>query len=88
MGDNFSTVEVVQCSGGLASVLWGITSVLWRLFSTVGISRNLQIFSRAYFASQTDRSHRRSQVLSTADMVKDLGYNNLKSVSKVLSPKL
>ena len=28
-GDNISTV-------GTASVLWGISSVLWRLFSTVG----------------------------------------------------
>ena len=35
-GDSFSTVEVVQYSGGIASVLWGIASVLWRLFSTVG----------------------------------------------------
>ena len=29
-GDSFSTVEVVQYSGGIASVLWGDT------FSTVG----------------------------------------------------
>ena len=36
MGDSFSTVEVVQYSGGIASVLWGIASVLWRWFSTVG----------------------------------------------------
>ena len=51
VGDSFSTVEVVQYSGGIASVLWrdnsstcggialvlwGIPSVLWRLFSTVG----------------------------------------------------
>ena len=49
MGDIFSTVEVVQysgggsvqwrdnisTSGGITSVLWGITSVLWRVFSTV-----------------------------------------------------
>ena len=50
VGDSFSTVEVVQYSGGIASVLWGdnistcggITSVLWgitsvlrRVFSTV-----------------------------------------------------
>ena len=42
--DGFSTVEVVQYSGGIASVLWGdsfstvggIASVLWRWFSTVG----------------------------------------------------
>ena len=42
VGDSFSTVEVVQYSGGIASVqwgiasvLWGIASVLWRLFSKV-----------------------------------------------------
>ena len=42
MGDSFSTVEVVQYSGGITSVhagdnisIVGITSVLWRVFSTV-----------------------------------------------------
>ena len=44
VGGSFSTVEVVQYSGGITSVhtcggitsvLWGITSVLWRVFSTV-----------------------------------------------------
>ena len=36
MGDSFSTVEVVQYSGGIASVLWGIASVLrGDSFSTV-----------------------------------------------------
>ena len=34
-GGCFSTVEVVQYSGG-CSVQWGIASLLWRLFSTVG----------------------------------------------------
>ena len=91
-GDNISTV--------------GITSVLWRVFSTVGgylqysggyhistvevaqysgdkglkyyeFSKNLEIFSRAYFASKSDRPHHRTQLLTTADMVKDLGYKNL-----------
>ena len=51
VGDNISTVEGIQYCGGIpsvlwednsstcgeiASVLWGIPSVLWRLFSTVG----------------------------------------------------
>ena len=51
VGDNISTVEGIQCcggipsvlwgdnsstGGGIASVLWGNPSVLWRLFSTVG----------------------------------------------------
>ena len=35
-GDTFSTVEVVQYSGGITSVQWGIASVLWRVFSTLG----------------------------------------------------
>ena len=33
----FSTVEVVQYSTvGIKSVQWGIASVLWRVFSTLG----------------------------------------------------
>ena len=50
-GDNISTVEDIQYSGGylqysggitsvqwgITSVQWGITSVLWRLLSTVEI---------------------------------------------------
>ena len=42
MGDSFSTVEVVQYSEGITSVhvgdnisTVGVTSVLWRVFSTV-----------------------------------------------------
>ena len=35
VGDTFSTVEVVQYSGGRTSVQWGIASVLWRVFSTL-----------------------------------------------------
>ena len=35
VGDTFSTVEVVQYSGGIRSVHWGIASVLWRVFSTL-----------------------------------------------------
>ena len=92
--------------------MWGITSVQWRVFSTVGIpsvqmgipsvqwrdnistvevaqyngdkdftnyefSKNLEIFYRAYFTSKSDRIHHRPQLLTTADMVKDLGYKNL-----------
>ena len=37
-------------------------------------SKNLEIFSKAYFALKSDRPRRRPQVLTTADMVKDLGY--------------
>ena len=39
-------------------------------------SKNLEIFSRAYFAWQSDRPHCRPQLLTTADMVKDLGYKS------------
>ena len=77
---------------------WGMPSVQWGYFSTVGgnistveviqysgdkdlkyyeFSNNLEIFSRAYFASQSGRPHHRPQVLATADMVKDLGHKNL-----------
>ena len=42
-------------------------------------SKNLEIFSRAYFASKSDRPHHRTQLLTMADMVKDLGYKNLDS---------
>ena len=99
VGDNISTVEGIQYSGGNTfstvgetSVQWGITSVQWGdNISTVEVaqysgvkdlkyyefSKNLEIFSRAYFASKSDRPHHRTQLLTTADMVKDLGYKNL-----------
>ena len=66
----------LQYSGGITSVQWGITSVLWRdNISTVEVvqysgdkdlkyyefSKNLEIFSRAYFASKSDRPHHRTQ---------------------------
>ena len=34
-GDSFSTVEVVQYSGGIAQYCGGIASVLWMVFSTL-----------------------------------------------------
>ena len=37
-------------------------------------SKNLEIFTRAYFVSKSHRPHRRPQVMTTVDMVKDLGY--------------
>ena len=63
-GDNISTVEVAQCSGD-------------KDLKYYEFSKNLEIFSRAYFASKLDRPHHRPQLLTTADMVKDLGYKNL-----------
>ena len=100
-GDNISTVEGIQYSGRIPSVQWGIPSVQWGIpsvqwgvnISTVEVaqysgdkdlpteyyefSKNLEIFSRAYFASKSDRPHHRTQLLTKADMVKDLGYKNL-----------
>ena len=62
--DNISTVEVAQYSGD-------------KDLKYYEFSKNLEIFSRAYFASKSDRPHHRNQLLTTADMVKDLGYKNL-----------
>ena len=91
MGDNISTVEVFS-TVGIPSAQWGITSVQWREYiSTMEVaqysgdkdlkyckfSKNLENFFRAYFASKSDRPHHRPQLLTTADMVKDLGYKNL-----------
>ena len=91
-GDNISTVEGIQYSGGYLQCSGGITSVQWGdNISTVEVaqysgdkdlkyyefSKNLEIFSRAYFASKSDRPHYRTQLLTMADMVKDLGYKNL-----------
>ena len=58
-----STVEVAQYSGD-------------KDLKYYEFSKNLEIFSRVYFASKSDRPHHRSQLLTTADMVKDLGYKN------------
>ena len=92
VGDNISTVEGIQYSGGYLQYSGGITSVQWGdNISTVEVaqysgdkdlkyyefSKNLEIFSRAYFTSKSDRPHHRTQLLTTADMVKDLGYKNL-----------
>ena len=71
MGDNISTVEVAQYSGD-------------KHLKYYEFSKNLEIFSRAYFASKSDRPHNRPQLLTTAaDMVKDLGYKNL-ALGKIL----
>ena len=64
VGDNISTVEVAQYSGD-------------KDLKYYKFSKNLEIFSRAYFASKSDRPHHRTELLTTADMVKDLGYKNL-----------
>ena len=85
-------MEGTQYSGGYLQYSGGITSVQWGgNISTVEVAqysgdkdlkyyeflKNLEIFSRAYFASKSDWPHHRTQLLTTADMVKDLGYRNL-----------
>ena len=92
VGDNISTVEGIQYSKGIPSVQWGDNiSTVGDNISTVEVaqysgdkdlkyyefSKNLEIFSRAYFASKLDQPHHRTLLLTTADMVKDLGYKNL-----------
>ena len=64
VGDNISTLEVAQYSGD-------------KDLKYYEFSKNLEIFSRAYFASKSGPPHHRTQLLTTADMVKDLGYKNL-----------
>ena len=63
VGDNISTVGVAQYSGD-------------KDLKYYEFSKNLEIFSRAYFVSKSDRPHLRTQLLTMADMVKDLGYKN------------
>ena len=86
MGDTFSTVGgYLQYSGGITSVQWAdnISTVEVAQYSGdkdlkyYEFSKNLEIFSRAYFASKSDWPHHRTQLLTTAGMVKDLGYKNL-----------
>ena len=61
--DNISTVEVAQYNGD-------------KDLKYYEFSENLEIFSRAYFASKSDRPNHRPLLLTTADMVKNLGYKN------------
>ena len=64
VGNNISTVEVAQYSGD-------------KNLKYYEFSKNLEIFPRAYFASKSDRPDHSPQLLTRADMVKDLGYKNL-----------
>ena len=64
VGDNINTVEVAQYNRD-------------KDLKYYEFSKNLEIFSRAYLASKSDRPHHRTQLLTTAYMVKDLGYKKL-----------
>ena len=72
-GDNISTAEGIQYSGD-------------KDLKYYEFLKNLEIFSRAYFALQSDRPHRRPQLLTMPDMVKDLGYKNLGWVKYPFGP--
>ena len=61
MGDNISTVEAARYSGD----------------KTSNINNFQRTSKEAYFPSKSDRSQCRPQVLTMADMVKELGYKNL-----------
>ena len=64
VGDNISIVEVAQYSGD-------------KDLKYYEFSKNLEIFSRTYFASKSDRPHHRPQLLTTADIwSKILGIKN------------
>ena len=84
VGDNISTVEGIQYSGDTFSTVGDNISTMEvaqysgdKDLKYYEFSKNLEIFSRAYFTSKSDRPHHRTQLLTTADMVKDLGYKNL-----------
>ena len=84
VGDNISIVEGVQYSGGYLQYSGRINISTVEVAQYSGdkdleyyeFSKNLEIFTRAYFASKSDPPHHRPQLLTTADMVKDLGYKN------------
>ena len=64
VGDNISNVEVAQYSGD-------------EDLKHYEFSKIIEIFSTAYFTLKSDRPHYSSQLLTTADIVKDLGYESL-----------
>ena len=86
VADNISTVGIASVlwrafsTVGSALVLWGYNNSTVEVIQYSGdkdlkyyeFSKNLEIFSRAYFALQSDRPHRRPQVLTTGSMVKDI----------------
>ena len=64
VGDNISNVEVAQYSGDEDLKHYEYLKII-------------EIFSTAYFTLKSDRLHYSPQLLTTADMVKDLGYKSL-----------
>ena len=84
VGDNISTVEGIQYSGDTFSTVGdNISTVEVAQYSGdkdlkyYEFSKNLETFFRSYFASKSDRPHHRPELLTTVDMVRDLGYKKL-----------
>ena len=78
MGDNISTVEGSRKVGDTFSTVGGNISTVEvaqysgdKDFRYYEFSKNLEIFSRAYFSSKSDRPYDRPQLLTTADMVNE-----------------
>ena len=93
-GVNISIVKGIQYSEGIFSTVGDTFSTVEDNNSNVEVAQYsgdeylkhyeiIEIFSTAYFALKSDRPHYSSQLLTTADVVKDLGYVNL-ALGKIL----
>ena len=71
VGDTFSTVEGNINTAEVAKYN-GDKDLRYQEFS-----KNFEILTRAYFALKSDQPHHRPQLLTIADIVKDLGYKKL-----------
>ena len=90
-GVNISIVKGIQHNGGIFSTVGDTFSTMGDNISNVEVahyngdedlkhyefSKIIEIFSTVYFTLKSDRSHYSLQLLTTADIVKDLGYKNL-----------
>ena len=88
---NISIVKGIQHNGGIFSTVGDTFSTVGDTITNVEVanyngdedlkhyefSKIIEIFSTAYFTLKSDRSHYSPQLLTTADMVKYLGYKNL-----------
>ena len=91
VGVNISIVKGIQYSGGIFSTVGDTFSTVGDNISNVEVaqysgdedlkhyefSKIIEIFSTAYFILKSDRPHYSPQLLTTSDMVKDLGHKNL-----------
>ena len=92
VGDNSSTCgRITAVHVGIPLVLWRLFSTVEGNINTAEVakyngdkdlryqefSKNFEILTRAYFALKSDQPHHRPQLLTIADIVKDLGYKKL-----------